>query len=546
MLNQNEHVNTVDLLRRSYKKLKSCVFFDKTQLILRNKIVKFESENDIEDVLDELAYELGSGELSSDDMQALNNIYASIDYASFPKKIKSNTSENKADAAFITNFCSKHTIVSELQYFIDMDVEGYILGIAWILSTGYLLDNQIYEHSYGNRLRRNLFDENKENTSYSPYLFEPYFQQYEGWRDHALEYAKKSLAKHQDIAIMTLDFKRFFYQVNVTPNELRRVIKNATKEADVKYTKLRKNLTEFVGNVINNYSKKIKEEYDIGNRCVLPIGFHPSNIISNYCLKKFDDAIVNGWNPLYYGRYVDDIIIVEKVEKNSDIHKHAVEGTLDADGMISYYLLSSAAWKRSLTLQKEKKADGLLCKGDIENSNEKQNKTLPHNNQVEENGITYHVNKEFMTFPKSDVIVQNAKVKVFYFNSMQSDALLDCFQKELRSNKSEFRFLPEDEPVIQEDDYSEIYDLIERDGPNKLRGVADVSIDKFKLSKFLGKMTRISGLVYDKREKHFEKSIEKIFDCNSIIDNYLTWEKIIEIYAINDNFDGIEAFCLGL
>ena len=175
MLNQNEHVNTVDLLRRSYKKLKSCVFFDKTQLILRNKIVKFESENDIELVFEKLACKL-----ESDDSQALSQIYASIDYVSFPKKIKSNASENKKGAAFITNISSKHTIVSELQYFIDMDVEGYILGIAWILSTGYLLDKQIYEHSYGNRLRRNLFDENKENTSYSPYLFEPYFQQYEG------------------------------------------------------------------------------------------------------------------------------------------------------------------------------------------------------------------------------------------------------------------------------------------------------------------------------------------------------------------------------
>jgi len=43
-------------------------------------------------------------------------------------------------------------------------------------------------------------------------------------------------------------------------------------------------------------------------------------VIANWCLKPFDDALTNGWNPLYYGRYVDDILIVEKVEKNSAVY----------------------------------------------------------------------------------------------------------------------------------------------------------------------------------------------------------------------------------
>ena len=34
----------IDLLRQSYQKLKSSIYFDKTQLILRDKIVRWESE----------------------------------------------------------------------------------------------------------------------------------------------------------------------------------------------------------------------------------------------------------------------------------------------------------------------------------------------------------------------------------------------------------------------------------------------------------------------------------------------------------------------
>ena len=47
----------------------------------------------------------------------------------------------------------------------------------------------------------------------------------------------------------------------------------------------------------------------------------PSNVLANECLHKFDNAILDGWNPIYYGRYVDDILIVEKVEKGSAIEE---------------------------------------------------------------------------------------------------------------------------------------------------------------------------------------------------------------------------------
>ncbi|MBQ4170246.1 MAG: hypothetical protein II614_01415, partial [Ruminococcus sp.] len=76
------------------------------------------------------------------------------------------------------------------QYFISMPVIGHILGALWVLALGIYLDDQsdpdkmkMYEHSYGNRLRKNLRDGETGRITYSPYLFEPYFSQYESWRD---------------------------------------------------------------------------------------------------------------------------------------------------------------------------------------------------------------------------------------------------------------------------------------------------------------------------------------------------------------------------
>lgn len=521
----------IELLRQAYKKLKSSIYFDKTQLILRDKIVRWETDGNPDKKIEILAKKLEKGSFD----ELFNEICSQISYSAFPKSLEKDPTKdpkNKKSAIFITNWLTEKVKVKDAQYFVDMSVEGYLLGVAWVLCVGYLLDAQVYEHSYGNRLRKNLIDDQNKKATYSPYLFEPYFQQYESWRDTALEYAKKTLDKDQDVVLLTLDFRRFFYHVNVESSALLELVRQIIKDKELAYRELVEPLTVFVGKVIEDYSNILRkiclEDEDIGDRMVLPIGFHPSYILANYCLKKFDETLVNGWNPLYYGRYVDDIIIVDKVEKNSWIYKRAEAGELTAQEMLKYYLLSNDSWRRAMTIaKKENPNQGLLFEDILRSDDEEK---------------TYVVHSDFLQFDGSDIIVQNSKVKIFYFNSKQSDALLDCFQNKLNENKSEFRFLPEDESVFQEDDYSEIYALVEKDGPNKLRGVEDVAIDKFNLSKFLGKFMRISGLIIDPKEKRFEKDIDKIFNHQAIIDNYTVWEKVITILANNSHYDAIERF----
>ena len=440
----------LELIKQSFKKLKSSVFFDKTQLVLRDKLVAYETSPDFENNLSELATKILSLNLDWDE------IINSINVLTFPKKINRGDNDTKNEPKFITNIINKSTEIDDIQCFLDMDVEGYILGVAWLLTVGYKFDNELYEHSYGNRMRKNVINEFGKAT-YSPYLFEPYFQQYESWRDTAINFAQKSLNKNQDVVVLMLDFKRFFYQVDITEEELKECLKDIRKNSDAyvysNYEKLSDTLTHFVWKVIEKYGEVIQDKYPqlVENRNVLPIGFLPSNVLANYALKKFDDAIINGWNPIYYGRYVDDIIIVEKIEKNSSIYKKAKENTLTAEDVIKYYLTNCSAWDRECNSCKNNADNGLL-------------------KVLDKEGL-YTVNSSFNQFEKSNIIVQNEKVKIFYFNSAESDALLSCFREHLNKNKSEFRFLPEDESVFQEDDYTEIYSLSETDGPNKLRGV---------------------------------------------------------------------------
>ena len=209
-------------------------------------------------------------------------------------------------------------------------------------------------------------------------------------------------------------------------------------------------------------------------------------------------------------------------DKKGRFIKKAQDGRLTAEEVINHYLTYCNAWQREGCVCNNNRDNGLLMR-------------------LESHEL-YKVNPLYNQFSNSNILVQNDKVKIFYFNSAESDALLSCFREHLNRNKSEFRFLPEDESVFQKDDYTEIYALSETEGPNKLRGVDGIEIDKFMLSKYLGKYVRISGLVKDDAEKKFEKDIEKIFTYRAIIENYILWEKVLEIFIINGRYNAYEKF----
>ena len=523
-------MDTKELLKVAYKKLKSYVFFDKTQLPLRDKIVAFEKE-DFEEKLIDLADTIDSGRwaLEGGLGNTVNDVINNIGCYITPKKL----AEDSTAKGVYSNLPRDSVKIAECQYYIDMDVLGHVLGVAWILYSGYALDKEGYENSYGNRLKNNLMTKGK--LAYSPYLFEPYFSQYETWRDNGLEQAKKLLSNNKSVIMMTLDFSRFFYSVNIDRETLSEITQNLVEGQSARSQILDLFLTEFVCCVIEKYSETVKyfDEELVGNRNILPIGFAPSNIIANYCLKKFDDAIIKGWNPTYYGRYVDDVLIIDKVENNSPIYEAVKNQNIDTRVALNYFLVNCDAWRKHDILCDKNKERGLFSERAKSSGSSSENK---------ETEYEYEVNEDFLVFKGSKIVLQNKKAKVFYFDSSQSDILIRCFQKNLQKNISEFRYLPEDEPIFNFDDYTEIYNLRENAGPNKLNGVEECGIDKFELSKFLGKYMRISGLVDDNEESRFKKDIAKIFTREVTIANYSAWEKIFAILICNEYFDELKKF----
>ncbi|GKX65926.1 hypothetical protein [Inconstantimicrobium mannanitabidum] len=496
-------------IKRAYKKLKASVYYDKTQVILRNSIAEYESIG-IENI--ELKFRKISKILNGNDKEWNDyeqKLLLSINALTLPKKIKSN------EDSIIINDLITQIQIAENQYFIDMDVEGHLLGVLWILYIGKLIDSNVYKCSYGNRLSEKLISEDTGEANFTNTLFKPYFTQYESWRDYGLEKAQEHLKLSKDVIILTMDFRRFFYSVHFEEENFDEYLSIYMKQPDIggEIVKINiiKRINKFVYKVLKKYSSLFKKEFE--ERVFLPIGFLPSNILSNEYLRKFDSAVIERWNPLYYGRYVDDIIIVDKVEKNSGLFDLVNTNTINKTEIIEYFLCKCNADKSSKCPR-----NAYLLKND-------------------ENKKIYYVNSTFLGNSKGRVEVQNNKVNVFYFRHNFSDALITKFKKAIALNKSEFRYMPEDDNILESGDYSEIFGLQYSDSINKLSGIKGVSIDKYELSKFLGKYLRVGGLINDKKELMFINDILRIFNGRVVIENYLVWEKIVEILAINNKFD---------
>jgi hypothetical protein len=493
-------------LQLAFKKLKANVYYDKTQLVFRNKLVNYEGSyfSRLEERFSEIKNIL---ETEDDEIwkNYTNKLLNNINVLTFPKKVKySNTSVSNTDIDIIVNEeCDDVNIITEPQYFIDMDIEVQLIGVLWILYFGKEIEEGFYDHSYGNRLDKKLF--NKPFEKFSPYLFKPYYLQYESWRDIGLKKAEEYLDDQKNIMIITLDLKSFYYSVDFSKDVFDNFFSNHQDKSI--YIK---RINDFIFDVLKTYSNIFGDSYN--RRVILPIGFLPSNILSNWYLKTFDDNICTILNPIYYGRYVDDIIIIEKIETNSFAFK-ILKDTNRKENIIEHLFCKCKGHNNY---------NGILVKSKVDDSTE------------------YKINQDLL-IGNSNIFIQHKKVKIFYFDHNHSRALLSCFRDTINKNKSEFRFLPEEEN-IEDNSYNDIYSLDNCDSINKLRSVNGIDINKYKLSKYLGKLLKIGNIVDDKNELKFVTDIKKIFNKCAIIDNYTTWEKVIEYLLLEKRYDSFIDF----
>jgi len=486
---------SIEHIRLAYRKLKRLVYYDKTDLCLRLRLAEFECDPAFEKRL--LAVEKLVNSENPISNPLFNRWLKETNFRIVPKKLDNNeclTTDNKTDdGKFLSNVTSAEVFnVTKVNYFFDGPVELHLIAVLWIMTEGRFLDAQLGDECYGSRLDEGIGTPDDKSAR----LFRKYHERYARWRDSGIRKAKQLLAEEKkNVCILGLDVQEYYYHIQLNFDAIARAVyKESLELADREEFLVElaspSSLLKCLEAICLSYRKKIEPSLKITHRHLLdsnvgiPIGLCSSPLLADWYLKNFDKAVKRLVRPAYYGRYVDDILMVIPTSENLSKEKHPVTTFMDR-------VLVQA---------------GLL-----------------------------HEPKEYRyeIVKPGGLFLQQSKCILQYFEAKHSIAGLEKFQKKLEENGSDFLLLPVDEGDSSLEEVA--YELLYEGSVNKFRSVKGMAENRYELAKHLAKQTMLHLLTDDPPDPEISFGLMKFFKGKNAIEFHDLWERVLTFFlSAND------------
>jgi hypothetical protein len=481
--------SSADMVSEAYRLLKRDAYFDKTDLFLRANIAAYEAsgsfgtrQDDLAAVVDELRRNI----TTTRGLPSIKKWLEQIDFRLLPKSVKlpdidQSPARTDGSPRFLSNVReSKKYIIKEgcVQYFIHAPIELYILSTIWCMTVGPELDQVLDNGCFGNRLELDS-GEDKKNTAR---LFKFFHFQYTKWRNTAIERAEDLLEHGSSAVIVSLDIKQFYYHLSIDWD----LVPVPRKPGLIN---LAKNLNSILADIHSAYRTATKDlislthGFDDSSPEGTPVGLPSSRVLSNWMLREFDSAVRVEMQPAYYGRYVDDMLIVVQAPADSVANSGAT-------AILGHFLVNR----------------GLLRPMD--------------------NGSSYHLRDS------PDLVIQTEKIVIQHFDKNHSRAGLREFIREIQREASDFRFLPADDRGRELDACA--YDIIYEGSINKLQSVIGVAENGTELSKFLARRIVEHRLTTEALQKDVAEQIDRFSRGKNLLDFCTTWERFLTLLIIKN------------
>jgi len=279
-------------------------------------------------------------------------------------------------------YCQHEKPNTEFRLMAQPSIDFVVLSTLWVMKVGCKYDEKLNDCSYGNRLRRQK--KGKINPC-SLGTFSPYQQSFRGWRDKGIRAMKSGLDEGKQIVSITGDVSSFYHELDsnfLLQESFLRAIGLQLSDVD-------KSLTELFLQALKAWADNTPLKTG------LPVGLPASAVVANMALIELDRVIQEQINPLYYGRYVDDIILV--MENPSDFKD------------------SKKVWGWVFS-----RSGGLLKWGD---------------QKEEVLFVPAYLNSSRISFA-------NKKNKVFFLQGSTGKTLVDSLARQIEERASEWRALP--------------------------------------------------------------------------------------------------------
>ena len=372
---------------------------------------------------------------------------------------------------------------AEFRLMAALSVEFHVFATLWIQKVGHKFEERLSDAARGNRLRR----DNEGNLNpISLGSTGPYLHPYCKWRDDGIGAIRDALDKKKSVVALTADVSSFYHKLDPRFMLDAGFIDTIGVSLNAEEAALH---TCFITALVD-WAK------DTPLQQGLPVGLTASALIANVALFELDQIIQHEVAPLYYGRYVDDIILV--MENCSDFRN------------------TTAVWDWLCV-----RSDGALSRQEA---------------------------KDVVRFTRpyldgSEIRFANNKNKVFVLSGPAGKALLASIEHQIYTRTSEWRSLP-DFPSEGTQIESSLLTAIQANGEpaDSLRKTDKVSVRRAGVALKIRDIEAYSRALPPeawaaKRHRFFDAFIRHILVLPTFFDFFIYLTRMIELASSCADFD---------
>ena len=200
--------------------------------------------------------------------------------------------------------------IAQFRLMARCSIAMHVFTTLWMLEVGTYLDGRLGDNAHGNRIRRSPEGgPNQLGTG----TFLPYQPGYQRWRDGGIDAMRRALSEAKDVIALTADVTAFYHHLDPSFIQDEAFLSDVL---DIELTPEQAKLNRLFVSALKAWANEVAIETGWRSRG-LPVGLPASAVVANLALVELD-SVIDESQPLYYGRYVDDILLV--VEGSGDIH----------------------------------------------------------------------------------------------------------------------------------------------------------------------------------------------------------------------------------
>lgn len=279
---------------------------------------------------------------------------------------------------------------AEFRIMARCSIDFHVISTLWMMKVGHLFDAKLTASAYGNRLRRTK--NGKKINPLSLGCFTPYLKPFREWRDRGITAMRSALDSNKKVLALTADVSAFYHELNPHFMLESDFVKNTLS---IELREPQQRLHEIFIHALIAWAKKTPLKRG------LPVGLPASAVVANVALVELDRFMEQQVGPIYYGRYVDDIMLV--MDNSADLKSPSDlwEWLFSRSG-------GNLAWQKGEIGKAICFQPGYLSKGK----------------------------------GKSKIVFSNSKNKVFLLSGETGKTLVDAIAHEIQERASEWRAMP--------------------------------------------------------------------------------------------------------